>query len=201
MANAGKTILVMGATGQQGGAVLKHLQLRAMTRKPEGDKAKALRQAGVDVIAGDFEDEASLEKALSGAWGVFAVQNTWEAGVDALVSTLPEQTRLQMIAVDDIGKYGALVFERAADYNRRELDLAGDAVTLPDAAARLSEALGRKLTYTKIPIAEVRKNSEDFALMLEWFERVGYNADIEGVARETGIKPRRFADWAREIKK
>jgi uncharacterized protein YbjT (DUF2867 family) len=278
-----RTILVMGATGQQGGAVLRHLQgkgftLRAMTRKPDGDKARALARAGVEVLAGDFDDDASLARALAGVWGAFAVQNTWEAGVereeaqgkrvaraartagvqhfvyssvgsahratgiphfenkwriegvvrelgfpshvilrpvffmenlvspwflhgDSLVSTLPEETRLQMIAVDDIGKLGALVFEKAAAYNRREIDLAGDALTLPAAAAGLSEALGKKITYVKIPLDEVRKNSEDFAIMLDWFVRVGYNADIEGVARETGIRPRRFADWIRELKK
>ena len=45
-------------------------------------------------------------------------------------------------------------------------------------------------------MAEVRKNSEDFALMLEWFERVGYNADIPALEKEFGVKSTRFAAWA-----
>ena len=45
-------------------------------------------------------------------------------------------------------------------------------------------------------MSEVRKNSEDFALMLEWFERVGYNADIAGLEREFGIRPTRLREWA-----
>ena len=59
---------------------------------------------------------------------------------------------------------------------------------MPETAKQLSAGLGRSIEYVQIPIADVRKNSEDFALMLEWFERVGYNADIagagEGIRRE-----------------
>ena len=46
-------------------------------------------------------------------------------------------------------------------------------------------------------MAEVRKNSEDFALMLEWFERVGYNVDIPGLEKEFGVKSTTFAAWAK----
>ena len=35
--------------------------------------------------------------------------------------------------------------------------------------------------------------------MLEWFDRVGYNADIEGTAKESGIKPTKFAEWAAKV--
>jgi uncharacterized protein YbjT (DUF2867 family) len=82
-----KTILITGATGQQGGAVAAELagagfQLKGMTRKPDSPAAAALKQKGVTIVQGDLNDEASLRKALTGAWGVFAVQNTWEAGVE-----------------------------------------------------------------------------------------------------------------------
>src|SRR5258708_25268524 len=85
---ADKLILITGATGHQGGATLRPLakqggfRLRAMTRKPDGDAAKALAALGVEVVAGDLDDAASLKGALAGAWGVYAVQNTWEAGVE-----------------------------------------------------------------------------------------------------------------------
>ena len=82
-----KAILVTGATGQQGGAVARALlagghKVRALTRKPDGEAARALAGKGAEVVRGDLDDVASLEKALAGAWGVFAVQNTWEAGVE-----------------------------------------------------------------------------------------------------------------------
>lgn len=69
---------------QQGNKVeLAHgYRVKAMTRKPESDKAKALAKLGAQVIHGDLDDAASLDRALQGVWGVFAVQNTWEAGVE-----------------------------------------------------------------------------------------------------------------------
>jgi uncharacterized protein YbjT (DUF2867 family) len=81
-----RVVLVTGATGKQGGALInelngKEFRLRAMTRKPDGEAAQKLRARGVDVVQGDLDDEASLKRALQGAWGVFGVQNTWEAGV------------------------------------------------------------------------------------------------------------------------
>jgi uncharacterized protein YbjT (DUF2867 family) len=273
-----RIVLITGATGQQGGAVARELAgkgfaLRAMTRKPDGDPAKALAKLGATVVKGDLDDPASLGAALDGAWGVFAVQNTWEAGVekeeeqgkriakaarekgvqhfvyssvgsahrktgiphfdnkwrveetvrglgfpshvivrpvffmenllspwflngDKLMAGMDPKTVLQMIAVEDIGKYGARAFTDAAALNRREIDIAGDAVTIPDAAATLGRALGKSLTFVRVPIEDVRKNSEDFALMLEWFDKVGYDADIAGNAKAFGIKPTTLAEWA-----
>jgi uncharacterized protein YbjT (DUF2867 family) len=272
-----KTILVTGATGQQGGAVLRHLlgkgfKLRALTRKPESDKAKALAAQGVEVVKGDLDDAASLKAALKGAWGVFAVQNTWEAGVekeeeqghriaklareagvqhfvytsvgsaerntgiphfenkwrventvreldfpshvilrpvffmenlpspwflngDTLGAAMQPNTSLQMVAVDDIGRIGARAFTEAEKLNRREIEIAGDAATMPQAAEVLGKQLGRTITFVQYPIEEVRKNSEDFALMLEWFDKVGYNADIKALDAEFGPMTR-LNDWA-----
>jgi uncharacterized protein YbjT (DUF2867 family) len=51
---------------------------RAITRKPDSDKARALASLGVDVVAGDADDPASLERAFAGAHGVFCVTNFWE---------------------------------------------------------------------------------------------------------------------------
>jgi uncharacterized protein YbjT (DUF2867 family) len=276
-----RTILITGVTGHQGGAVARALRnsafrLRGLTRKPESEQAAALARSGVDVdiIRGDLDDEATLRRALTGAWGVFGVQNTWEAGVereevqgkrlatlareagvehyvytsvgsahkrtgvphfdnkwrieetvrglhfpshvilrpvffmenllapyslqgDTLSSALGPGTKLQMIAVADIGWFGARAFIDAADLNRREIDLAGDMRTMPEAAAVLTEALGRPIAFAQTPIEQVRQYSEDMALMLEWFERVGYSADIAGLEREFGRALTKLPDWAR----
>jgi uncharacterized protein YbjT (DUF2867 family) len=275
-----KIILITGATGKQGGATLRHLakrkgfKLRAMTRKPNEKPAAELAALGAQVVGGDLDDAASLSRALEGAWGVYAVQNTWEAGVekeevqgkriaelarkagvqryvytsvgsahlktgiphfdnkfrieetvkglgfpsyaiirpvffmenlvspwflngDKLVAAMQPDTTLQMVAVDDIGVFGALAFTQASALNGRAIDIAGDAVTMPQAAAILGRAFGKPIEFVQIPIAEVRKNSEDFALMLEWFERVGYNADITGIEREFGVKMLSLEAWAR----
>src|SRR6185503_14332675 len=82
-----RTILIAGVTGKQGGAVARALpgtgfHLRGLTRRPDSEPAAALARRGVDVVKGDFDDEATLRRALAGVWGVFGVQNTWEAGVE-----------------------------------------------------------------------------------------------------------------------
>jgi hypothetical protein len=53
--------------------------------------------------------------------------------------------------------------------------------------------------FLRVPIEDVRKGSEDFALMLEWFDRVGYDADIPARSRESGIPPTIFSEWASRV--
>ena len=82
-----KTVLVTGATGQQGGAVARELlsheyKVKAFTRNPDSESATELVKLGAEIVKGDFDDPDSMEKAMKGIWGVFAVQNTWEAGVE-----------------------------------------------------------------------------------------------------------------------
>lgn len=278
MANE-RTVLITGATGKQGGATARALagkgfRLRAMTRNPDGDAAKAIAaDTSAEIVRGDLDDAESLRNALRGAWGVFGVQNTWEAGVereeeqgkrlaglareagvehyvytsvgsahrktgiphfenkarveesiraagfpsyvifrpvffmenltspwflngDTIYAAMRPDLKLQMIAVEDIGKYIARGFTNADKLNRREIDLAGDEATMPDVAMALSRGLGRNISFVQIPISEVRKNSEDFATMLEWFDRVGYDVDIPSLEREFGIKGTRLVEWS-----
>jgi uncharacterized protein YbjT (DUF2867 family) len=277
-----RIILVTGATGRQGGAVARELlrkghRVRAMTRKPREAPAQELGRLGAEVVTGDLDDAGSLADALDGAWGVFAVQNTWEAGVEreeqqgtrlvdvarkkgvehfvyssvasahrktgiphfenkwrveervraagfpshvilrpvffmenwttpwfypaiqkgSLAVALKPTTALQMIATADIGRYGLWAFEHHADLNGREVDIAGDEKTMPEAARILSEAWGRPIRFVPLAIEAVRSQSEDYALMLEWFDRVGYNADIRTRSKESGIAPTTFASWAK----
>ncbi len=273
-------IAVTGATGQQGGAVARSLlkaghKIRAITRNPDGPAAKDLAKLGAELARADLDDVASLRTALTSAWGVFGVQNTWTAGVEGeetqghrLARTAKEvgvqhyvytsvasahrktgiphfdnkarveetvrsvgfpswaiirpaffmenflgawfkpyidqgtlavgiepTTKLQMIALPDIGEYGRLAFERA-DLKGRPLDIAGDELTMPEVAEILSKVAKRPIAHFQVPIAEVRKASDDFAAMLEWFDRVGYDVDIAGNAKKYGVTPTRFTDWA-----
>ncbi|KAK0497604.1 putative hscarg dehydrogenase [Armillaria luteobubalina] len=78
-----KIIVVFGATGQQGGSVVasflknKDYIVRAVTRNPEGDKAKALSANGAQVVAADLNDYPSLVKAFQGASAAFGVTDFW----------------------------------------------------------------------------------------------------------------------------
>lgn len=77
-----KIILVTGATGQQGGAVARHLlkdgwSVRALVRDPNKDTAKMLEGKGATLVKGDLYDRASVDAALKDVYGVFSVQNFW----------------------------------------------------------------------------------------------------------------------------
>ena len=275
-----KNVLVTGATGNQGGAIARELltrgyRVRAMTRKPQGDAARKLAGLGAEVVAGDLNDEASLKPALSGMWGAYGVQNTWEAGVegeetqgkrfakaardagiqhfvyssvgsahrktgiphfenkwriedtirglrfpsfvilrpvffmenllspgflqgDRLVTAMRPTTKLQMIAADDIGRFAARAFVEAERLKGTEEDLAGDAATMVEAAEVVSKIVGRKIAFEPIPIEAVRVNSDDFARMLEWFERVGWSVDIPSLEGRWGFRPRTLREWGKE---
>ena len=72
-------IVVFGATGKQGGSVVKYLlqepkyQVIGVTRNTESESAKALSQQGVKLVKADFTDKDSLQRAVQGAHGVFLV--------------------------------------------------------------------------------------------------------------------------------
>ena len=273
-------LLITGATGKQGGATLRALQgtdfhLRAMTRRPHSDAARELKNRGIEVVEGDLDDEESLKRALEGVWGVYAVQNTWEAGVEqeetqghrlarlaraagvehyvyasvgsahrktgiphfdnkarvettvqslgfpttvvirpvffmenltspwilkdnALHAAMKPTSVLQMIAVEDIGKYGAVAFTDPR-FKGRAIDIAGDALTMDEAAEGMGRVLGKPITFVEVPIDEIRKSSEDLAIMFEWFGTTGYDVDIQALEREFGIKPTTFEQWAAKL--
>ena len=81
-----KIIAVVGATGAQGGGMVRAIQAdksgsfaaRAITRNPNAEKAQALRSAGVEVVGADIDKPETLDKAFAGAYGAFCVTNFWE---------------------------------------------------------------------------------------------------------------------------
>jgi uncharacterized protein YbjT (DUF2867 family) len=277
-------ILVTGATGNQGGAVARQLladgyQVRAMTRNLQGEKAKALAAQGAQLVQADLDDPQSLERALDGAWGAYAVQNNQEGGValeeeqgkrfaeiareagighfvyasvgsadretgiphfdnkwrvegkirslgfpsytilrptffmenflapwlkpgimeGKLRLPIAPETGLQMIALEDIGRFGALAFKEHERMNGVEVDLAGDRRTMPETADIISHAMDKKIVFERVPIEEMRKMSEDLAIMFEWFDRVGYDVDISALEKNYGIKCRTLAEWAGRV--
>jgi len=81
-----KIIAVIGATGAQGGGMVRAIQAdksgsfaaRAITRNPNAEKAQALRAAGVEVVGADIDKPETLGTAFAGAYGAFCVTNFWE---------------------------------------------------------------------------------------------------------------------------
>jgi uncharacterized protein YbjT (DUF2867 family) len=83
---AKKTIAVVGATGAQGGGLVRAIladpggefAARALTRDAGSEKAKALAKLGAEVVAANIDDAASVRKAFEGAYGAFCVTAFWE---------------------------------------------------------------------------------------------------------------------------
>ncbi len=81
-----KIIAVVGATGAQGGGLARAIlddpdggfALRALTRDPSKDAARALADRGAEVVQAELDDEASLRAAFEGAYGAYCVTNFWE---------------------------------------------------------------------------------------------------------------------------
>ena len=81
-----KLITVFGATGAQGGGLARAIlseshgdfAVRAVTRKPDSDAAKALSGAGAEIVVADLDDAASVMRAMQGAYGAFCITNFWE---------------------------------------------------------------------------------------------------------------------------
>lgn len=284
------TILVFGATGTQGGAVARQLlakgfNVRALVRNPNGEKAQGLARLGADIVQGNFDEPDSLNSAMKGAWGIFAVQNSHEAGVEReeqqgkmiaqlareagashfvyssvagtdgktglahfdnkwrieeavrslgfpsytilkpvtfmenfiseqfvkmqfpelpqgrLASSMAPQTKLQLIAADDIGQFGALAFERADEMNGLTLDIAGDEHTMPEIARILSQFAGMQIYYVQVPnkyVAEVA--SQVWAEFEDWNNRVGYPANISVLSKDYNIQLTKLPDWLRQHK-
>jgi uncharacterized protein YbjT (DUF2867 family) len=264
--NKNKSILVTGATGHQGGAVLRHLRergfaCRALTRDPAKPQARTLMAPGVEVIRGDQEDQTSLVHALEGTYGAFAVQNL-ESGVDAeirqginmidaakrsrithyvyssvgaadqktgiphfeskfrieehlrgsgmqftivrpvffmenwlgmrqaidngtIALPLDPATRLQMIAVDDIGGVVAAAFEHSGKWQGRALDIAGDELSMSELAQVFSRVAGREVSYQQVPWNDFEARAgHEMTVMYRWFQDVGYHTDISAVRQE-----------------
>lgn len=151
-----KVIAVVGATGAQGGGLVRAIlddkrgpfTARAITRDPNSDKAKALAEAGAEVVAGDVDDVKSLKKAFQGAHGAYCVTFFWahlkpekeltqarnmaqaakDAGVHHVIWSTLEDTRNFVPLTDNrmptlMGKYKVPHFDAKGEANAIFTDL------------------------------------------------------------------------------
>src|SRR5450755_4809758 len=111
-------VVVTGATGKQGGAVVRSLlerghEVRAVTRATDSAKAKELANAGVTLVRASLEDTAALTKALEGATSLFAMTTPFEGG--------PQGETQQGISAADAAKAAGvhLVYTSVSNANRK----------------------------------------------------------------------------------
>jgi uncharacterized protein YbjT (DUF2867 family) len=109
-------IVVCGATGRQGGAVVKALlsngnkfRIRGVSRNIDTEKATTLKSRGVELVKARMEDRESMRNALKGAYGVFSVQNFFDAGYEAeiqqgkIVAELCKELGIRHLVYSSVG--------------------------------------------------------------------------------------------------
>jgi uncharacterized protein YbjT (DUF2867 family) len=98
---------------------------------------------------------------------------------------LTPETRLQMVAVDDIGGLIAMAFERPAKWQDRAFELAGDELSMAELAKVFSRVTGHEVRYVQVPWHEFEAQAgRETEQMFRWFQDVGFHVDIPAVRQE-----------------
>jgi uncharacterized protein YbjT (DUF2867 family) len=112
---------------------------------------------------------------------------------------LPPSRPLQQIALSDIAAFTGVVLENREEFVDQRVDIASDELSGWEVAEILTRVTGHEVHYVELPLEQVRQAmGEDGARMFEWFDQVGYSADIEGLRREhPEVGWHTFEDWAK----
>src|SRR5437660_490642 len=189
LSNDKKLIAVIGATGQQGGGVVRALQangqfaVRALTRNP--DKHRELAE---EVVEADLGKPETLKAAFEGAYGVFLVTNFQEAGSNELSDIVA----------------GAFAHPDQAG-NGQYLPLVGDFMSFNEIVETLNRQ-GHNFSYNQVPkesFAGAFPGAAEIAEMFSYWEAHTYlgldSTDRIALANKiAGREPTRFSTWARE---
>jgi uncharacterized protein YbjT (DUF2867 family) len=196
------------AETREGINILRAASAVGVTHFVYSSVAGADRASGVPHFDSKFEVEKEIRRSgipFTIVAPVFFMENFladyMAAGIakGSISMALPATRRVQQIAVSDIAQFAALVIERRESFLGKRIDIASDELTGVSVAQAISEVSGRQIKYSALSIDAVRQQNEDMARMFEWFDRVGYDADVVGLRslyRE--VNWHRFSDWARE---
>jgi len=105
-----------------------------------------------------------------------------------LMMPMRADKKLAMVALRDIGEFGAAAFMRPNDFLGQAIDLAGDELTMPDVAAHLSKVTGRSIQFQGLPLEQAEAAmGHDLATMFRWFNEVGYQINVAALKQTFGI--------------
>ena len=117
-----------------------------------------------------------------------------------LMVPMKPSRKLAMVALKDIGAFGAAAFLRPKDFLGQAIDLAGDELTMDETAAQLTTAIGRPIRFQEFPMEQAEAAlGHGFATMFRWFNEVGYAIDIPALKRQFGIPLTTFAEWVKTV--
>ena len=110
---------------------------------------------------------------------------------------MPAARPLQVIPLEEIGRFASLVIGRGEPFYGKRINIASDELTGTEMATALAEVTGRAVSYKELPLAELRTQSDDMARMYDWFNRVGYSVDLQKLRKDyPEVKWRTFREWA-----
>ena len=118
----------------------------------------------------------------------------------SLPMALPSSRPLQQTALSDIATFTGVVLENREEFEGRRVDIAPDELAGEEVAQVLTRVTGREIHYVELPLEQVRQAmGEDGARMFEWFDQVGYSADIATLRQEhPEVGWHTFEEWAKE---
>ena len=145
-----------------------------------------------------------LDLPLTVLQPVFFFQN-FEAFAEDIVEDgqlalpLEEGVSLQMIDTDDVGRAAAVALANPDEFVGERIELAGDEKTLAETADVLSEVTGTDVEPVHVPIEDAYESfGEEFTVMCEWFNEVGYSADIDALEERFGFAFTDLESYLRE---
>ena len=117
-----------------------------------------------------------------------------------LILPMKPSRKLAMVALKDIGEFGAAAFLRPNDFLGQAIDLAGDDLTMPEAAAQLTHAIGRPIRFQEFPMEQAEAAmGHDLTTMFRWFNEVGYAIDIPTLKQKFQMPLTTFAEWIKTV--
>ena len=112
---------------------------------------------------------------------------------------LAEDVSVQIVSVDDIGGLAAEALADPERYEGQAIELAGDEGTLEEMAQVFTEVTGVDIEAQHVPVDVAREQmGEEYAVMFEWFNEHGYEADIDALRREHDIDPSSLEEYLHE---
>ena len=116
-----------------------------------------------------------------------------------LALPLAEDVSVQIVNIDDIGGLAAEALADPERYKGQAIELAGDEGTLEEMAQVFTEVTGVDIEAQHVPVDVAREQmGEEYAVMFEWFNEHGYEADIDALRREHDIDPSSLEEYLHE---
>ena len=117
-----------------------------------------------------------------------------------LMMPMRADKKLAMVALRDIGEFGAAAFMRPNDFLGQAIDLAGDELTMPEVAVQLSNVTGRSIQFQGLPLEQAEAAmGHDLATMFRWFNEVGYQINVAALKQTFGIPLTTFTEWIKTV--